>query len=173
MPSSNPLDPDPMDTPDTPPQLPAIIPPQHPQRQHPSRLPDRASWERVAAFEGGGAISVAGIAARQNPTTLIRLCSVATGGHVHASIWRSRRHREEIMKYVAITFAGLTWLLFGMQDAIAVVCARGYNRAGCVSRHGSIGVGPGGAVAVGPHGRVYSYRRGSRCYWAGGRQICP
>lgn len=45
------------------------------------------------------------------------------------------------MKYLALAFVGLLWLILTVPDANAVVCARGYYRAGCVSRYGAVGVG--------------------------------
>lgn len=67
------------------------------------------------------------------------------------------------MKYLALAFVGLLWLILTVPDANAVVCARGYYRAGCVSRYGAVGVGPGDAVAIGRYGHVY---RVSRCIGA-------
>ena len=80
-----------------------------------------------------------------------------------------RRSRKA--KYAAVAVAGVLGAVLSVSDASAY-CVRGVYRAGCVSRYGTIGVSPNGAVAVGRYGNVYAYHRGSGCFWRNGQRIC-
>jgi hypothetical protein len=70
---------------------------------------------------------------------------------------------------VAVSMLGVT---LSVSEASAYSCVRGVYRAGCIGPRGVIAVGPRGAVAVGRHGNVYSYQRGSGCFWRNGQRVC-
>jgi hypothetical protein len=70
---------------------------------------------------------------------------------------------------VAVSMLGVT---LSVSEAGAYSCVRGVYRAGCIGPRGAIAVGPRGAVAVGRHGNVYSYQRGSGCFWRNGQRVC-
>jgi hypothetical protein len=70
---------------------------------------------------------------------------------------------------VAVSMLGVT---LSVSEASAYSCVRGVYRAGCIGPRGAIAVGPRGAVAVGRHGNVYSYQRGSGCFWRNGQRVC-
>ena len=70
---------------------------------------------------------------------------------------------------VAVSMLGVT---LSVSEASAYSCVRGVYRAGCIGPRGAIAVGPRGAVAVGRHSNVYSYQRGSGCFWRNGQRVC-
>lgn len=80
--------------------------------------------------------------------------------------------RETIMKYMTFALVGMLLPVVSASEANAFVCGRGGHHGGCISSHGSFGIGRNGVVAVGPHGGVYAYRRGSSCYWYDSQHIC-
>src|ERR1700733_3007084 len=61
---------------------------------------------------------------------------------------------------------------FSISNAQAYACRRSAVGAGCIGRHGAVGFNKHGAVVV-RHGTVYSYHRGSKCYWRNNQRICP
>jgi hypothetical protein len=75
-------------------------------------------------------------------------------------------------KYAVAAAAGILGVMLSLSSASAFGCARGVYRAGCISSHGAVGIGPNGVVAVGRYGNVYAYHRGSRCVWRNGQHIC-
>ena len=79
----------------------------------------------------------------------------------------SRKTRYAIA--IAVSMLGVT---LSVSEASAYSCVRGVYRAGCISSRGAIAVGPRGAVAVGRYGNVYSYQRGSGCFWRNGQRVC-
>lgn len=82
-------------------------------------------------------------------------------------------HASTFAKYgAAIAFAGMFGMLASVPKADAFVCGRGAYRAGCISSHGAFGIGRSGVVAVGRHGGVYAYQRGSSCYWFNSQRYC-
>jgi hypothetical protein len=85
----------------------------------------------------------------------------------YASIFASPKS-----KYAAVAAVSMLGVVLSVSDASAFSCVRGVYRTACVSRYGSVGVGPNGAVAVGRYGTVYAYRRGSGCFWRNGQRIC-
>jgi hypothetical protein len=81
--------------------------------------------------------------------------------------FNSRRTKYAIA--VAVSMLGVT---LSVSEANAYSCVRGVYRAGCIGPRGAIVVGPRGAVAVGRYGNVYSYQRGSGCFWRNGQRVC-
>jgi hypothetical protein len=75
-------------------------------------------------------------------------------------------------KYAAVAIASMLGAVLTVSDASAYSCVRGVYRTACVSRYGAVGIGPNGAMAVGPYGNVYAYHRGSGCFWRNGQRIC-
>lgn len=85
------------------------------------------------------------------------------------------------MRIITILIAAPLLMGSFTSEANAVSCRHGNGRAGCLSRYGVAGLGPRGAIAVGRRGAiavgrggtVYSYHRGSRCFWRNNQRVCP
>lgn len=86
--------------------------------------------------------------------------------------YETLRRSKKVAKYGMFAMAVGLGLAMSVADASAFVCGRGAYRGGCVSSHGSFGIGRNGIVAVGPHGGVYGYHRGSSCYWYNSQRYC-
>jgi hypothetical protein len=79
---------------------------------------------------------------------------------------------RRVSTFGAVAIASMLGVLLTASDASAYSCVRGVYRAACMSRYGTVGIGPNGAVAIGRYGNVYAYHRGSGCFWRNGQRIC-
>jgi hypothetical protein len=85
---------------------------------------------------------------------------------------RSFLPKASAMACAALAIAVLAGV-FAPTQAQAYACGRSAFGAGCVGQRGAVGVNRYGAVAVGRYGNVYSYHRGSTCFWRNNQRICP
>jgi hypothetical protein len=84
--------------------------------------------------------------------------------------------RRTYVKYALLAMVAMCGLMLGVtlraSDANALSCRRTAYGSGCVGPHGGAAVNRHGAVIVSRHG-VYTYHRGSKCYWRNNHRICP
>jgi hypothetical protein len=85
---------------------------------------------------------------------------------------RSFLPKASAMACAALAVAALA-SVFSPSEAQAYACGRSAFGAGCIGPRGAVGVNRNGAVAVGRYGNVYSYHRGSTCFWRNNQRICP
>lgn len=79
------------------------------------------------------------------------------------------------MKAILIILGALFLLFVSISAAHAVTCARGANRAGCVTQNGAVVTNkpaPKAVVVAPPRGGAVVVKPAPNCAWVNGRKVC-